>query len=122
MMIMRYQLAYPESPVPFIGSLLFDGGILPSEMYNSLGAMHGTIMVFLGVVPLAFGAFGNYFLPLQIGAIDMAFPKLNATSYWVYFLGSVVMVIGFFVPRGAANSGWTSYPPLADVATMGQTV
>ncbi len=83
MMIMRYQLAYPESPVPFIGSLLFDGGILPSEMYNSLGAMHGTIMVFLGVVPLAFGAFGNYFLPLQIGAIDMAFPKLNATSYWV---------------------------------------
>jgi len=122
MMIMRYQLAYPESPVPFIGSLLFDGGILPSEMYNSLGAMHGTIMVFLGVVPLAFGAFGNYFLPLQIGAIDMAFPKLNATSYWVYFLGSVVMVIGFFVPGGAANSGWTSYPPLADVATMGQTV
>jgi len=122
MMIMRYQLAYPESPVPFIGSLLFEGGILPSEMYNSLGAMHGTIMVFLGVVPLAFGAFGNYFLPLQIGAIDMAFPKLNATSYWVYFLGSVVMVIGFFVPGGAANSGWTSYPPLADVATMGQTV
>ncbi len=122
MMIMRYQLAYPESPVPFIGSLLFDGGILPSEMYNSLGAMHGTIMVFLGVVPLAFGAFGNYFLPLQIGAIDMAFPKLNATSYWMYFLGSVVMAIGFFVPGGAANSGWTSYPPLADVATMGQTV
>ena len=122
MMIMRYQLAYPESPVPFIGSLMFDGGILPSEMYNSLGAMHGTIMVFLGVVPLAFGAFGNYFLPLQIGAIDMAFPKLNATSYWMYFLGSVVMAIGFFVPGGAANSGWTSYPPLADVATMGQTV
>ena len=122
MMIMRYQLAYPESPVPFIGSLFFEGGILPSEMYNSLGAMHGTIMVFLGVVPLAFGAFGNYFLPLQIGAIDMAFPKLNATSYWMYFLGSVVMAIGFFVPGGAANSGWTSYPPLADVATMGQTV
>jgi len=122
MMIMRYQLAYPESPIPFIGSLLFDGGILPSDMYNSLGAMHGTIMIFLGVVPLAFGAFGNYFLPLQIGAIDMAFPKLNATSYWMYFLGSVVMAIGFFVPGGAANSGWTSYPPLADVATMGQTV
>jgi len=84
--------------------------------------MHGTIMIFLGVVPLAFGAFGNYFLPLQIGAIDMAFPKLNAASYWMYFLGSVVMAIGFFVPGGAANSGWTSYPPLADVATMGQTV
>ena len=122
MMIMRYQLAYPESPVPFIGGLLGDGGILPSEMYNSLGVMHGTIMIFLGVVPLAFGAFGNYFLPLQIGAIDMAFPKLNASSYWMYFVGSVIMVIGFFVPGGAANSGWTSYPPLANIATMGQTV
>ncbi len=122
MMIMRYQLAYPESPVPFVGGILGDGGILPSEMYNSLGVMHGTIMIFLGVVPLAFGAFGNYFVPLQIGAIDMAFPKLNATSYWMYFLGSVIMAIGFFVPGGAANSGWTSYPPLADIATTGQTV
>ena len=91
-------------------------------MYNSLGAMHGTIMIFLGVVPLAFGAFGNYFVPLQIGAVDMAFPKLNAASYWTYFLGSVIMVTGFFVPGGAANSGWTSYPPLATTATMGQTV
>ena len=122
MMIMRYQLAYPESPIPIVGALLGDGGLLPPEMYNSLGAMHGTIMIFLGVVPLAFGAFGNYFLPLQIGAIDMAFPKLNATSYWMYFVGSVVMVTGFFVPGGAANSGWTSYPPLSDIATTGQTV
>ena len=122
MLIMRYQLAYPESPIPIVGALLGDGGLLPPEMYNSLGAMHGTIMIFLGVVPLAFGAFGNYFLPLQIGAIDMAFPKLNATSYWMYFVGSVVMVTGFFVPGGAANSGWTSYPPLSDIATTGQTV
>ena len=122
MAIMRYQLAYPGSPVPIVGSLLGEGGILPSEMYNSLGAMHGTIMIFLGVVPLAFGAFGNYLVPLQIGAIDMAFPKLNAASYWTYFLGSVIMVTGFFVPGGAANSGWTSYPPLANTATMGQTV
>jgi len=122
MLIMRYQLAYPETPIPIVGALLGEGGLLPPEMYNSLGAMHGTIMIFLGVVPLAFGAFGNYFLPLQIGAIDMAFPKLNATSYWMYFVGSVVMVTGFFVPGGAANSGWTSYPPLSDIATTGQTV
>ena len=122
MMIMRYQLAYPETPIPIVGALLGEGGLMPPEMYNSLGAMHGTIMIFLGVVPLAFGAFGNYFLPLQIGAIDMAFPKLNATSYWMYFVGSVVMVTGFFVPGGAANSGWTSYPPLSDIATTGQTV
>jgi len=122
MMIMRYQLAYPGNPVPIVGNLLGEGGIISPEMYNSLGAMHGTIMIFLGVVPLAFGAFGNYFLPLQIGTIDMAFPKLNAASYWLYFVGSIVMIVGFFVPGGAANSGWTSYPPLSVTATMGQTV
>ena len=122
MMIMRYQLAYPETPIPIVGALLGEGGIMPPEMYNSLGAMHGTIMIFLGVVPLAFGAFGNYFVPLQIGAIDMAFPKLNAASYWMYFVGSIIMVTGFFVPGGAANSGWTSYPPLSNIATTGQTV
>jgi len=122
MMIMRYQLAYPETPIPIVGALLGEGGLMPPEMYNSLGAMHGTIMIFLGVVPLAFGAFGNYFVPLQIGAIDMAFPKLNAASYWMYFVGGVVMVTGFFVPGGAANSGWTSYPPLSNIATTGQTV
>jgi len=120
--IMRYQIAYPGTPIPLIGSLLGPDGALPPETYNSMGAMHGTIMIFLGVVPLAFGAFGNYFVPLQIGAIDMAFPKLNAASYWMYFLGSVIMVIGFFVPGGAANSGWTSYPPLSNIATTGQTV
>jgi len=126
MMIMRWQLAYPGQAVPIIGKLLGedrapDGVILP-EFYNQLGAMHGTIMVFLGVVPLAVGAFGNYVMPLQIGAPDMAFPKLNMTSYWVYFTGGVVMLTSFLVPGGAANSGWTSYPPLSDIATMGQTM
>lgn len=122
MMIMRWQLAYPGTPVPLIGFLLGEGGMLLPEVYNSLGAMHGTIMIFLGVVPLAVGAFGNYFIPLQIGAPDMAFPKLNMSSYWFYFAGGVVMILGFFLPGGAANSGWTSYPPLANIATMGQTV
>ena len=91
------------------------------EFYNQLGAMHGTIMVFLGVVPLAVGAFGNYVVPLQIGAPDMAFPKLNAASYWSYFAGGVIMLVSFFVPGGAANSGWTSYAPLSTIATTGQT-
>ena len=59
------------------------------EFYNELGAMHGTIMVFLGVVPLAVGGFGNFVLPLQIGAPDMAFPRINMASYWFYFLGGV---------------------------------
>jgi len=126
MMLMRWQLAYPGQPLPVIGQWLGEsnmpGGIMVPEFYNSLGAMHGTIMVFLAVVPLAFGAFGNFVIPLQIGAPDMAFPKLNMASYWCYFVGGIVMLVSFFVPGGAANSGWTSYAPLAVIATTGQTL
>ena len=121
MMVMRWQLAYPETPVPIVGGLLGETGILMPETYNMLGAMHGTIMVFLGIVPLAVGAFGNYIVPLQIGAPDMAFPKLNAASYWAYFVGGVIMLTSFFMPEGAARSGWTSYPPLSIFET-GQTM
>ena len=121
MLIMRWQLAYPETPVPLIGSLLGETGILLPEIYNSLGAMHGTIMIFLGVVPLAVGAFGNYIVPLQIGAPDMAFPKLNAARYWSFFVGGVIMLASFFTPEGAARSGWTSYPPLS-IFESGQTI
>ncbi len=125
MMVMRWQLAYPGQPIPFIGTWLGEDrapeGIMLPEFYNQLGAMHGTIMVFLGVVPLAVGAFGNYIMPLQIGAPDMAFPKLNMMSYWVYFTGGVTMLASFLMPGGAANSGWTSYPPLSIIATTGQT-
>src|SRR2546421_3381607 len=78
MMLMRWQLAYPGAAVPWLGRILGDsrmpGGTMLPEFYNELGAMHGTIMVFLGVVPLAVGGFGNFVLPLQIGAPDMAFP------------------------------------------------
>ena len=161
---MRWQLAYPEQPIPwkvfalvpmlvgvvvfFIGrrkgpylsmvGFIFIGiglliwyfvlgetrmpeGVMLPEFYNSLGAMHGTIMVFLGIVPLSVGAFGNYVLPLQIGAPDMAFPKLNMASYWVFLLGGIMMLSSFFLPGGAAQSGWTSYAPLA-VISPGQTV
>ena len=121
MLVMRWQLAYPETPVPIVGRFLGDGGILLPEIYNSLGAMHGTIMIFLGVVPLAVGAFGNYLVPLQIGAPDMAFPKLNAASYWSYFVGGVIMFASFFTPEGAARAGWTSYPPLS-IFESGQTM
>jgi cytochrome c oxidase subunit 1 len=126
MMMMRWQLAYPGEALPIIGKLFGDsrmpGGIMLPEFYNSLGAMHGTIMVFLGVVPLAVGGFGNFVVPLQIGAPDMSFPRLNMASYWCYFCGGVVMLVSFFVPGGAANSGWTSYPPLSNIATTGQTM
>jgi cytochrome c oxidase subunit 1 len=91
------------------------------EFYNQLVAMHGTIMVFLAVVPLSVGAFGNYLVPLQVGAPDMAFPRLNAASYWTYLAGGIVMLASFFAPHGGPQSGWTSYPPLADIQTVGQT-
>jgi cytochrome c oxidase subunit I len=125
MMVMRWQLAYPGRPIPIIGQWLGQDrapmGVMLPEFYNQLGAMHGTIMVFLGVVPLAVGGFGNFVLPLQIGAPDMAFPKLNMASYWSYFVGGVVMLVSFFQRGGAAQSGWTSYPPLADISP-GQTL
>ena len=108
MIVMRYQMVH--------------SGTISPDTYNSFGAMHGTIMVFLGIVPVIVGAYGNYLVPLQIGAPDMAYPKLNMASYWCYFVGGVVMLAGFALPGGAANSGWTSYPPLSDIATTGQTV
>ena len=100
MMMMRWQLAFPGRPLPVIGGLLgegMSGGIMAPEFYNSLGAMHGTIMVFLGVVPLAVGGFGNFVVPLQIGAPDMAFPRLNMASYWAFFLGGVDIGLSWIV-------------------------
>src|SRR5207302_7931212 len=117
MMIMRWQLAYPGQPLPIIGKLIGEtampGGVMAPEFYNQLGAMHGTIKVFLGVVPLAVGGFGNFVVPLQIGAPDMAFPRLNMASYWVFLPGCILMASSFFFPGGAAQSGWTRYPPLS---------
>jgi len=88
MLMMRWQIAHPGQPVPAIGPLLARllgqpaaNGVISPELYNSFGAMHGTIMIFLGVVPLAFAAFGNYVVPLMIGAPDMAFPRVNMASY-----------------------------------------
>ncbi len=92
------------------------GGVMTGDLYNAFGAMHGTIMVFLAIVPLAFAAFGNFVVPLQIGAPDMTFPRINMVSYQCYFAGGVVMLASFFIPGGAARSGWTSYSPLASMA------
>ena len=89
------------------------GHVISGELYNMFGAMHGTIMVFMGVVPLGFAAFGNFVTPLQIGAPDMAFPRLNMWSYWAFFIGGTIMMLSFFLPTGAAQAGWTNYSPLA---------
>ena len=129
MLMMRWQIAHPMEPVPVIGPILESlfgsvaaKGAISPDLYNSFGAMHGTIMVFLAIVPLAFAAFGNYLVPLQIGAPDMAFPRVNMASYQFYVLGGVIMFFSFFIPGGAAQAGWTSYPPLAiAVPTQGQT-
>jgi len=129
MLMMRWQIAHPGEAVPLIGpalaAILGDvaaKGVISPDLYNSFGAMHGTIMVFLAIVPLSVGAYGNYLVPLQIGANDMAFPKLNMMSYQFYFVGGIVMFFSFFIPGGAAQSGWTSYPPLSmAVPTDGQT-
>jgi cytochrome c oxidase subunit I len=128
MLLMRWQIAHPGTPVPIIGPLLEKvlgqpaaNGVISPDLYNSLGAMHGTIMVFLGIVPLAFAAFGNYVVPLMIGAVDMAFPRVNMASYQAYFIGGLVMFVSFFIPGGAAQAGWTSYSPLAtSIPTHGQ--
>ena len=127
---MRWSMAYEGQAVPFVGPLLeallgnnvAPGGVMSAELYNVFGAMHGTIMVFMGIVPAAFAAFGNYVVPLQIGAVDMAFPRVNMASFWAFFFGCVIMTVSFFIPGGAAQAGWTSYSPLASVIpTDGQT-
>jgi cytochrome c oxidase subunit 1 len=96
------------------------GGVMSGDFYNTLGAMHGTIMVFFGIVPVAFAAFGNYVMPLQIGTIDMAFPRLNLGSVILFFFSAVVVTASFFVPGGAAKGGWTSYTPLATISDQPQ--
>src|SRR5216117_2874009 len=124
MMVMRWQIAYPQKAIQLVGELLqkilgeemVAQGVMLPDLYNAFGAMHGTIMVFLAIVPIAFAAFGNFVVPLQIGAPDMAFPRINMVSYQCYFLGGVVMFFSFFIPGGAARSGWTSYSPLATFA------
>jgi cytochrome c oxidase subunit I len=125
MLVMRWQLAWPTSPLPplfatIVGETNAPGGYMAPEFYNQLVAMHGTVMIFLAVVPLLTGAFGNYLVPMHVGAADMAYPRVNATSYWVYLAAGVLMLVSFFLEGGAANSGWTSYPPLAVMAARGQ--
>ncbi|HET9460838.1 MAG TPA: cytochrome c oxidase subunit I, partial [Gaiellaceae bacterium] len=89
--------------------------VLSADRYNELITIHGTAMVFLVVVPLIAG-FANYLVPLMIGARDVAFPRLNALSYWLFFLGGAILMLSFFADGGAADTGWTAYPPLSTQA------
>ncbi|MEB3830800.1 cytochrome c oxidase subunit I [Phormidium sp. CCY1219] len=104
----RTELATPE--VDFV----------TRELYNSLFTIHATVMIFLWIVPAGTGAFGNYLIPLMIGARDMAFPRLNAVAFWLIPPAGILLLSSFFVGNGAAaGAGWTSYPPLS---TMGDKV
>ena len=88
--------------------------VLSNEQYNQLFTMHGTIMMFLFAPPVAYG-FANFIMPLQIGAPDMSFPRLNALSYWLYLFGGLTVLAGFLTPDGAAAFGWFAYAPLNDI-------
>ena len=117
-MLIRLNLAWPGESWWLLGVLFpsgAEGGILKPEFYVALVTMHGTIMVFFVVSFALVSGFGNYLIPLQIGARDMAFPFLNMLSYWVAVPACLVMLFSFLVEGGAAGSGWTAYPPLSAV-------
>jgi cytochrome c oxidase subunit 1 len=107
-LLMRLHLAWPTAHWFF-----FKGGLMTPEQYLALVTMHGTIMIFMVLTTAPQSGFGNYFLPIQIGAADMAFPVLNMLSFWTTFVSLMVMVAAFFVAGGAPIGGWTSYPPLS---------
>jgi cytochrome c oxidase subunit 1 len=105
-LLIRTQLATPNE------------SFLTKSSYNQVVTIHGTTMIFLVLVPILAG-FGNYLVPLMIGARDMAFPRLNALSYWLYVLGGIVMYLSFFSSNGAAQAGWTAYVPLSTLHEPG---
>lgn len=119
----RWQLAWPWSRMPIFGGALFadNGGQISPEFYNTLFTMHATIMIFFVVIPVLSGAFGNYLIPLMIGARDMAFPRLNRASYWFMWPAFLCVVAMLFVPGYGASAGWTSYPPLSVLAGASPT-
>ena len=86
--------------------------VVDEATYNSVFTIHGSVMVYLFAVPFGF-ALANYLMPLQIGAPDLAFPRLNALSYWLYLFGGMIMLLGFVTDGGAAAFGWFAYPPLS---------
>src|SRR6266568_325629 len=118
--LIRIHLVWPNASIPGLDKLSSTGapgGVMTPEYYLSLLTLHGTIMIFFVLTTAPQSGFGNYFLPIQIGAEDMAFPRLNMLSFWTTFVGLVVLLATFFVTDGPPISGWTTYPPLSAVGT-----
>jgi cytochrome c oxidase subunit 1 len=114
-MLIRWQWAYTGQKVPVVGELMFrrSGGVITPSAYTTVFTMHGLIMIFFAITPVMIGAFGNFCIPLMIGARDMAFPRLNMLSFWT-FVGSLLLIVAsFFTQLGSASAGWTTYPPLS---------
>ncbi len=116
--MMRWQLAWPDTAVWGLGWLSEDNEFMPTgrigpEVYNMLVTQHGTIMIFFVAMPLLLASLGNFLIPLMIGARDMAFPRLNMLSFWIFSAASLVLILSFFVEGGSAAGGWTGYPPLS---------
>ena len=119
--IMRIHLAFPTAAIPGLGAIAptsAAGGVLTPEYYLQLMTMHGTIMVFFVLTTAPFAGFGNFVLPIQIGAEDMAFPRFNMMSFWVTFVAFVVLISSLFVPDGPSLGGWTAYAPLTAVGKV----
>src|SRR2546429_8817485 len=119
--LMRLHLGFPTVPIPGLYKLSPNGaagGVVTPEYYLSLMTMHATLMVFFVLTTAPFAGFGNYFLPIQVGAEDMAFPRINMMSFWVTFAAFVVLILSFFIGDGPALAGWTSYAPLSSVGAV----
>jgi cytochrome c oxidase subunit 1 len=123
-MLVRLQLALPEGLSGDPSQPLFSGAV-----YNQLFTTHASVMIFLFIIPFGIGGLGNYLVPLMIGARDMAFPKINALSFWLIPPAGLMILSGFVVPdpsgtyvTGAADAGWTSYPPLSTRGPFGQSL
>src|SRR6266851_3650703 len=114
-LLVRIQLGWPAGTIPFIGRWfpVSWGERMSPEFYTMLFSMHASVMIFFVIIPLLTGAFGNFLIPLMIGAKDMAFPKLNMMSYWFMWPAIVIILLSFFVEGGAGASGWTSYTTIA---------
>src|SRR6185295_2241913 len=102
----RAQLGWPHAEIPIIGKWLFAGSAgnrMPPDFYNMLFSMHATVMIFFVIIPILAGAFGNFLIPLMIGARDMAFPTLNMLSYWTSVPATIIMLASFTVEGGHAS-------------------